>query len=743
MKKFILSLAVVALAWGCATDETSDIQQLVGDKTTIEAELASVRTHMAEDGFKVLWSKGDQIGVVLADATIVPFTLKEEFAGQSSGLFEGTLAEGAEVKSAIYPYSASGVTIACEQSVASTSTDISAGDVAVATLVDGKLSFTSKVALFAVSFKNVEGSAIAGKKIQTVKVATNDKAISGAFTLDLANASAALTHTAGYQYVDLVYTDTPELSSELNGYLALNPNVATDDEIRVYVKADDVWYGYTTKAKADLVAGKRYNFAIDAAQCVYVPALVWAYGGAGVIPRFTGAVPAVDKDGNVYTTVNGDKHLYKIDKTGKLVWKVELTSSDTVNSSATIDPSGNVIYINHGTNTFKAINANDGSTKWTFTDFFAYGSATAAGTPSASTSETATAVGDTNVYLGNGGTTGTILAINKETGKRVSYLTQSVSNLNGPTGGTKSGVALYGGVVTAFNKYCCAHGAHQSLFDSPQHNSDVYGPYVPMTYEADYSWNMNNDNGGCVGVEIDGKKCIAFMGLEKTSSDTYNWRVAANAIDPYDASFPDMSTAVHAYDYQYTLKGVNSSNAEAALTVGPQNELIITNKKGGGTNGGGVYGIQLGSTNKLLWSFKPDTDCDCVGGVVADKEGNIHIHSDDTYYYIVKPNYTNGSVTKLAKANYRYLAADFGYAKAGEYGWTRAWTSGTMGLDGKYYLGCQFNVTAGGNCGMLLCIEYGGTTGISETSSWPMHYGNPYHTCTSHPELLQKLGLNK
>ena len=244
MKKFILSLAVVALAWGCATDETSDIQQLVGDKTTIEAELASVRTHMAEDGFKVLWSKGDQIGVVLADATIVPFTLKEEFAGQSSGLFEGTLAEGAEVKSAIYPYSASGVTIACEQSVASTSTDISAGDVAVATLVDGKLSFTSKVALFAVSFKNVEGSMIAGKKIQTVKVATNDKAISGAFTLDLANASAALTHTAGYQFVDLVYTDTPELSSELKGYLALNPNVATDDEIRVYVKADDVWLYY-------------------------------------------------------------------------------------------------------------------------------------------------------------------------------------------------------------------------------------------------------------------------------------------------------------------------------------------------------------------------------------------------------------------------------------------------------------------------------------------------------------------
>ena len=195
MKKFILSLAVVALALGCTVDETADINQSVGDKTTIEAELVGVRTHMAEDGFKVLWSKGDQIGVVLADESIVPFTLQEEYAGKSIGCFEGVLPDGAEIKSAIYPYSASGVTIACEQSVASTSTDISKGEVAVATLVDGKLNFTSKVALFAVSFKNIEGSMIAGKKIQTVKVATNDKAISGAFTLDLADTSAAYSYS--------------------------------------------------------------------------------------------------------------------------------------------------------------------------------------------------------------------------------------------------------------------------------------------------------------------------------------------------------------------------------------------------------------------------------------------------------------------------------------------------------------------------------------------------------------------
>ena len=184
MKKFILSLAVVALAWGCATDGTEDIKQLAGDKTVIEAELASVRTHIAEDGFKVLWSKGDKIGVVLADNSIVPFTLQDAYASKAVGCFEGTLAAGAEVKSAIYPYSASGVTIAREQSVASTSTEIGSGDVAVATYENGKLNFTSKVALLAVSFKNIDGSPIAGKKIQTVKVATSACNLSGAFTLD-------------------------------------------------------------------------------------------------------------------------------------------------------------------------------------------------------------------------------------------------------------------------------------------------------------------------------------------------------------------------------------------------------------------------------------------------------------------------------------------------------------------------------------------------------------------------------
>ena len=481
MKKIILSLVVAAFAWACTTDDTTtNTPQVGGETTTIEDEYVEARTHMADDGFKVLWSQDDKIGVILSDDTVVPFTLIDEYAGKARGRFEGTLPEGAEIKGAVYPYSEAGVTIEREQSVASTSTDISKGDVATATYENGVLLFTTKVSLFAVSFKNIEGSMIEGKKIQTVKVATSDKAVSGVFSADLTDASATLTSTEGYQYVDLVYTDTPTLSSELKGYLALNPNVVTDDDIRVYVKADNVWYGYTTKAKADLVAGKRYNFAIDAAQCIYVPALVWAYGGAGVLPRFTGVCPAVDKDGNVYATVNGDKHLHKIDKTGKLVWKVELTSSTTVNSSPSIDPSGNVIYINHGTNTFKAINAADGSTKWTFTDFFAYGSETAAGTPSASTKETATAVGDTNVYLGNGGTTGTILAINKETGMRVSYLAASTSAHGGPSGGSSSGLALYGGVVTAFNKYCCAHGAHQSLFDTPQHTHEIYGPYVPI-----------------------------------------------------------------------------------------------------------------------------------------------------------------------------------------------------------------------------------------------------------------------
>ena len=749
MKKLFFAMAMVATVVGCSTDTTTDLGTNVpveGNLVTLEADVAS-RTQLAENGLAVLWSAGDKIGVYTESDVNAPFELKAECAGLSHGSFEGTLT-GATVTSAYYPYSAevgtsassAAVTVAGTQLQSGNTPNIAAHDLAVASVDGINLTFHSKLAMLAVSFKNVEGSEIEGKTLQTVKVAASDKALSGKFSLDLADATKALTTTEGYQYVDLVYTDTPAISAEVKGWALVNPAIAADDELRIYVKADDVWYGYTVKAKAAIVAGKRYNFAIDAAQCKYVPALAWAYGGQGVLPRFTGVCPAVDKDGNVYTTVNGDKHLYKINKNGELVWKTELTDevgTDYTKGSPSIDPSGNVIYIQNGKNAFHAINAADGSKKWTFSDFFAWSSATVAGTANAKTNRTAPAVGDTNVYLGNGGTTGTVLSINKETGKRVAYLASSTASHGGPSGGASDGLALYGGVVMAYSKYLCGFGVHQSLFDNPVHTDDVYGAYAPMTYMSRYSWNMNNDRGGVVGIEIDGKKCIAFMGLEKTSSGAYNWRVAANAIDALDTSYPDFSVKAHYYDYQFTLKNVMDNNNEGGLIVGPQNELIITNKKGGSENGGGVYGIQLGSTNQLLWKF--NTTCDCVGGVAVDNAGNVHVHSDDTYYYIIKPNYETGGVTEIAKAHYRYLAADFGYIPVDVYGWSRAWTSLTIGMDGRIYIGCQYNINAGGNCGMLLCVQYGGSTGVGNTS-WPMMYGNPYHTCTSYPELIEKLG---
>ncbi len=745
MKKILLSLVVAAFAWACTTDDTTtNTPQVGGETTTIDAEYVEVRTHMADDGFKVLWSQDDVIGVILSDDTVVPFTLIDEYAGKARGRFEGNLPEGAEIKGAVYPYSEAGVAIASEQSVATGSNDISKGDVATATYENGLLFFTTKVSMFAVSFKNIEGSMIEGKKIQTVKVAVSDKPLSGKFKYDLANPEAALTSTEGYQYADLVYTDAATLSAETKGFLMVYPNITKNSSIRIYVKADDVWYGYTTEAKADLVAGKRYNFAIDAASCKYVPALSWAWGGEGVIPRFTGVCPAVDKDGNTYVTVNAHNYLYKINKSGELVWKVKLTDetgSDYTKASPSIDPSGDVIYIQNGKNALFAINAADGSVKWKFTDFFAYGSATAAGTPNAKTNYTAVAVGDTNIYVGNGGTTGSIVVVNKETGKRVSYLSNSATDVGGPSGGSASGLALYGGVVMAYNKNIAAHGAHQSLLDNPVHNHSVYGAYTPMTFEAQYSWAFQNDRGGVVGLEIDGKPSVAFMGMEKTGAGATHWHIVARNITSLDTNYPDISARANNYDYKFRLDNVNSDNNEQGLIVGPQNELIITNKNGGSSNAGGVYGIQLGSAgNKLLWKFIPDNECDCVGGVVVDNAGNVHVHSDDSYYYVIKPDYTTGGATKLAKVMYSELAGDFGFTTTGKYGWTRAWTSGTIGLDGKVYIGSQFNVKSGGNCGMLLCIEYGESTGVGNTS-WPMMYGNPYHTCTSYPELLQKLGM--
>lgn len=705
MKKFILSLAVVALAWGCATDETSDIQQLVGDKTTIEAELASVRTHMAEDGFKVLWSKGDQIGVVLADATIVPFTLKEEFAGQSSGLFEGTLAEGAEVKSAIYPYSASGITIAREQSVASTSTDISAGDVAVATLVDGKLSFTSKVALFAVSFKNIEGSMIAGKKIQTVKVAGDQKDFSGNFNCSTDDVTAVLTGNGTYPEVSLKFTDEPAASAEVMGYLAMNPAIAANNAFDIYVKADGKWYHYIAKAKATLVAGTRYNLAIDAAQLKETIQVDWAYKIGGY--SSTGNSPAIDDNGNVYFNGNYDAtnqlKLFKIKNDGSLAWVVQPGYVAGKRVSPSVEKDGSYVYILNGKDKdaktgLYVLNGNDGSVYKSFLEekFYAANN----GTPDITVNDhMCPAYDDNYIYLGNGGTTGAVLAVKKSDFSRMGYAA--------PSGGAAGGFA-----ISNAGKIATIASWSMSITDIAKLTSTngLVTADKAFRHNSDSSWDGGNSQGVVCGY-INGVEHFFYHVYEKTG--TKNFIAAVKA---------DGSTNTPTYVHETANAGAIIQD-QGGIILGTKNEVIVPLKKKTNLTGG-LYAV--GTDGQIAWKYYTNTNVSSAP--IIDNAGCVHFADESGYYYIVKPDFTNKSATLVAKVRVVDILRNAG-VQIGTHKTSKAWTAIVLDKNGKIYLASNIN----GNDTHLLRMSYYQTTGVGN-SSWPMKFGNQYHSC--HPIVV-------
>lgn len=751
MKKFILSLAVVALAWGCTTDGTEDVKQLAGDKTVIEAELASVRTHIAEDGFKVLWSKGDKIGVVLADDSIVPFTLQDAYAGKAVGCFEGNLAAGAEVKSAIYPYSASGVTIAREQSVASTSTEISSGDVAVATYENGKLNFTSKVALLAVSFKNIDGSMIAGKKIQTVKVATSACNVSGAFTLA---DDGALTAGKVSQNVNLTFTDAPTLSADLKGYLALNPAIVKDTALRIYVKAGDKWYGYDTVAKADMVAGTRYNFVIDAAKCNYRLALNWAYGKAGDIPyRSTGHVPAIDNNGNVYVTNASSQYLYKINNGGTLGWKSSLcavggtATAYTQNTSPSVEPDGSAVYASIGAKNditaFSKLNSN-GTIVWQYkqADFYA------TGTPSIGFNRSAPAIDPEGkcVYLCNAGTTGTLTSIDKATGKKLNYTVQGTGHNSGPNGGQSGSpmITLSGAVCSATNGNTGLYAVLKSDLDVQSEdrflevaNHSNSGYWAMMRYQARYN-NANQEkpanDRSCLACTTlsDGRNMIYLGNAMATTTTTYR----VFGFDVADIKSSNGNTVVNkATACDVHLITGQKAQDQAGICIGPNNEILVALKNNGKAGAyGGIYAINP-ETMQKAWNY--ETYADVAGAPAVGSDGSIVLVTDSTtsdgkntphgQYHVIKPN-SNGTVSLVATVNAHDLLRDFNWEGHDTYKSLRGWSDVMIGTDGRiYYQHEAYRADNNVQNTCVLCVEYGGFTAPGNTA-WPMRYADCHHT---------------
>lgn len=176
--------------------------------------------------------------------------------------------------------------------------------------------------------------------------------------------------------------------------------------------------------------------------------------------------PGVDNEGNVLMA-SDDHTLRKFSKSdGSVIWSFDLWNSadgelpeGNTLSSPSIDTDGTV-YIGTGSSggkgRFYAINSS-GAKKWLISNDINNGFWNKGVVATPTIRHLNAAIGTNSIFIGNTGSTGSVLAISKADGVRRGYLTNAVGN-GGPAGGVSTGVLLtkannlvwYGGIYGLF-----------------------------------------------------------------------------------------------------------------------------------------------------------------------------------------------------------------------------------------------------------------------------------------------------
>lgn len=266
-----LGLMIVVLAagggltTGCADDPTGDAvpRHLVTRSVRIEAASPATRTELAANGYDMLWSPGDTIGVFVASGSTFTTSnaplVYEGSAPAAGGTFTGEITLDADASSstlyAYYPYSAGAGSDAAAlaftlptqqvQSSSGNSSHLGDCDFLVAAPVTnetgsfGALTFSHA---FAVIEVDLTGSGtMAGKRVESVMLFATDAAtvsssgtvsgtanMAGSFTFDLTGSSPATALYAGgaaqIGYCGVTFAEPPVLGSEtVTAYLTVNP----------------------------------------------------------------------------------------------------------------------------------------------------------------------------------------------------------------------------------------------------------------------------------------------------------------------------------------------------------------------------------------------------------------------------------------------------------------------------------------------------------------------------------------
>ena len=414
--------------------------------------------------------------------------------------------------------------------------------------------------------------------------------------------------------------------------------------------------------------------------------------------------PAVSDDNNVYMTSN-DHYLRKFSATtGEQLWEFDLwTSADgdspsgNTHTTPSIDTDGTV-YVGTGDTSGKvgrvyAINP-DGTKKWVVAGDAEKGFWNKGQASKPRINYLTCAIGENHIYMGNGGSTGSVLAVDKNTGYRVGYVANA-DNSGGPSGGVSAGIAL------ANNTLIWA-GGKNGLFGASASALNTGGNVM-------WAWQ------------------IYSSGNDKPS-ENMNASVAVDATGTIYgiATFPSIGSSAFAIGsdgvekWRTSLGNVGTLD-QGGVVIGLDGSIIVTVKRAPGEATGGI--VALSPNGVIQWHYGVPED---VSGCAAiDQAGNIHFGTQSGNYYIIKPEASEEQLILKKDLAALISESDSPLKDNWEAGIGKIWSSPTIGPDGTIYIGVTHTVDPSKS--VLVALEDEGITGCA-ASAWPMKGKDSRHT---------------
>ena len=451
-------------------------------------------------------------------------------------------------------------------------------------------------------------------------------------------------------------------------------------------------------------AEKRKNLVVNPAPVAEVGTINLLWAGK-VLGYNALSSPAVADDGSVYATSQSNI-LYKFDKDGNLVWEKNFNHSDEkakTQSTPSVDTDGTV-YVGTGTTngSAKVLAYNpDGSIKWEFTDFWA----PTGTTPTPSFQYAICGIGEKNIYFGNTGTTGSMIAVDKATGKRVAWI-QNEGGTGGPGGGVRTGVVItkagslhwYGGAWGLW-------GADKNTVDGANNSGVTWSWGIWNSGDA-LDKAVNNTQGAIALATIGGKTCVAGFATDGNGPKVYAVEAATGT-----------PVCVH-----YVLDSGTMDNGSVAITK--EGYIVASLNFTNGQENGGVIVVDP-STMEGREVARYRVQEKVSGTPAVDAAGNIHFASESGNYYVVDKDcklLLKKELSSLVSGDSRYKETFSNLVAA------KVWSSPVIGDDGKVYLQFTNNdAEKKREFGALVCLEVGGCTAPGD-SEWPMIGQNRRHT---------------